>query len=226
MKAAAQRAATKPASPAPRTKPKKPASYSSTAKPPPIVGFGSRRIPQPIIKYKGKELTRKSKKSPGMGFVPLDSVTVPALFAAIASTGSIMLSCERLNINRLHVYALKASDEDFKKKLWEAQRLGVEAWKDEAVRRGFQGYDRPIYQQGVQVGSERVYSDTLAVLMLKAGDPETFKERTSTEHSLGGASPVRKYAHLDEGELNELINKKLYMLGAVTASRRKHNDVV
>jgi hypothetical protein len=32
----------------------------------------------------------------------------------------------------------------------------------------YHGYDRPIFPRGVQVGVERVYSDTLLKLMLRA----------------------------------------------------------
>jgi hypothetical protein len=164
---------------------------------------------------------------PGSHFAPLDSITVPALLAAIAATGNITLSCNRLSINRQQVYALRTENEEFRKKMDEAMELGIQGWEDEAARRAFEGFERPIYQQGLHVGSERQYSDTLAVLMLKAARPERYREdKTRIEHTLGGGSVRNTFADKNNDEVNEILNKKLLALGAVSASRGKALDYI
>lgn len=51
----------------------------------------------------------------------------------------------------------------------------------EAVRRGRDGVDRPIYQKGQLVGHERVFSDHLLTLELKKHH-EGYRERTQHDH--------------------------------------------
>lgn len=177
---------------------------------------------QDVIIYKDSYMNEHG----AMAYTPLDSVTMPALLAAIASTGNLTLSCERLNISRLAVYAFKAENKDFARRLMEAQQLGVEAWKDEAARRAFQGFDRPIFQQGLQVGAERQFSDTLALALLKAADPEHFQDRTRMEHALGGAASQGLFLGKSEEEVNEALTRKLNSVSAVQRTVNQRSNVI
>ena len=154
-------------------------------------------------------------------YTPLTSVTIPALLGAIASTGNLTLACEELNMSRLSVYAFKKENASFCAALNEALRLGVEAWKDEAARRAFKGWERPIFQQGLQVGAERMFSDTLALALLKAADPEHFQERSRMELGPAGMAPGGLFAGKTEEEINEDLAKKISTLGVIAASTRK-----
>lgn len=49
----------------------------------------------------------------------------------------------------------------------------------EAIRRARDGYERPIFQGGVEVGRETVYSDSLLSLLLKGFKPDRYRERVS-----------------------------------------------
>lgn len=61
---------------------------------------------------------------------------------------------------------------------WErAKAIGMDALEDEATRRAFEGFDRPIVHQGVITATMREYSDTLAIFLLKGGKPEKYRER-------------------------------------------------
>jgi hypothetical protein len=53
---------------------------------------------------------------------------------------------------------------------------GCDALEDEAVRRGCEGYLKPIFHQGKEVGAIREYSDLLLIFMLKARRPATFRD--------------------------------------------------
>jgi len=106
-------------------------------------------------------------------------------------------------------------------------QMGIDSWEDEAARRAFEGFERPIFQQGLHVGSERQFSDTLATLLLKAAKPEKYREdKTRVEHTLGGGSVRNAYADKTDDEVNEILNKKLALLGAVSASRGKTLDTI
>ena len=155
-------------------------------------------------------------------YTPLTSVTIPALLGAVASTGNLTLACEELNMSRLSVYSFKKENESFRAALNEALNLGVEAWKDEAARRAFQGWERPIFQQGLQVGAERMFSDTLALALLKAADPEHFQDRSRMELGPMGSSPSNPlFAGKTEEEINETLTNRINMLGLIAASTKK-----
>jgi len=155
-------------------------------------------------------------------YTPLTSVTIPALLGAVASTGNLTLACEELNMSRLSVYAFKKENESFRAALNEALNLGVEAWKDEAARRAFQGWERPIFQQGLQVGAERMFSDTLALALLKAADPEHFQDKSRMELGPMGSSPTNGlFAGKTEEEINETLTNRINMLGLIAASVKK-----
>lgn len=164
---------------------------------------------------------RSNVKNGVVTYTPLDSVTVPALLGAVAATGNLTLACERLNISRLMVYSLKAQDPVFAKRLEEAKDLGVAAWEDEATRRAFHGWDKPVYQQGLQVGVEKMYSDPLAMFLLKGAKPDKYKERTDTTLRPGEPLPGGRYSDKSDVELDDLLNRKLLSLEVVGEARAK-----
>ena len=159
-------------------------------------------------------------------YTPLDSVTLPALLAAIASTGNLTLSCERLNMSRLAVYAFKGENPEFAKRLNEAQQYGVDAWKDEAARRAFQGWEDPIFQQGLQVGARRNFSDTLALALLKSADPEHFQERGRFELGPTGNPLSGMFATKTDEQLNEELDGKLKSLAVIARRVQQSSEVI
>lgn len=52
----------------------------------------------------------------------------------------------------------------------------------EAVRRGRDGYDRPVFQKGKLVGHERVYSDNLLLAELRKHDPAAYSQKYDVRH--------------------------------------------
>ncbi len=46
--------------------------------------------------------------------------------------------------------------------------------KDEAIRRGYEGWREPVFYQGHQCGTIRRYSDRLLMALLKLGKPEKY----------------------------------------------------
>lgn len=67
---------------------------------------------------------------------------------------------------------------------WEAAvQAGVDRLEDEAVRRAARGYERPVFQGGVMVGTETCYSDALMALVLKGKRPALYN---TERHELSG----------------------------------------
>lgn len=86
----------------------------------------------------------------------------------------------------MSAYRWRESDPDFAAAWDKAKAAGIEALEDEALRRAFEGTDKPVFYLGAEVGTIREYSDTLAIFLLKGAKPEKYRERTETKHDVGG----------------------------------------
>lgn len=72
---------------------------------------------------------------------------------------------------------------------WEAAvQAGVDRLEDEAVRRASRGYERPVFQGGVMVGTETMYSDSLMALVLKGKRPNLYNTERHEMSGPGGAA--------------------------------------
>jgi hypothetical protein len=88
-----------------------------------------------------------------------------------------------LGINRVTVYRWRQYDPDFAAAYSDAMDAGADLIEQEARRRAVEGFERPIFQRGRQVGVERVYSDMLLVLLLRGRRPETFAQSARRDSS-------------------------------------------
>jgi hypothetical protein len=96
-------------------------------------------------------------------------------------------SCKIAEVGRTTAYLWRNSDNDFAKAWDAALERGTDALEDEAVRRGHEGTEKPVYQGGKLVGTVREYSDTMLTIMLKARRPDRFKDRAVVvEHDVVG----------------------------------------
>jgi hypothetical protein len=152
-------------------------------------------------------------------------LVITAYLAALSVSGQPTKVAKELRLDYMFILDLKKSDNGFREKFDEAMRCAFEFQEDEVRRRAFQGYERPIYQMGKLVGHETVYSDALAMTMLKAGAPEKYNPKTIQTIEHAGAVGVTVAAMTDE-QLNEAINKKLRFLGAMNWGTHAHPEDV
>jgi hypothetical protein len=82
-----------------------------------------------------------------------------------------------------------------------ARRLGLTRAESELWRRGIEGYDKPVYHQGQLIGTERVFSDTAAIFMLKGAKPDVYRERFEHSGPSGGPIETVAYSALTDEEL-------------------------
>jgi Homeodomain-like domain len=82
---------------------------------------------------------------------------------------------EVLGINRVTIYRWRRDDPGFTQAYVDAMEAGTDVIEQEVWRRAVEGYDRPVFQGGKIVGLERVYSDRLAILLLRGRRPEVYK---------------------------------------------------
>jgi Bacteriophage Sf6, terminase small subunit-like len=108
-----------------------------------------------------------------------------AAFLEVLSTngGNVVRACADTGFSRNAAYQWRADDPEFAAKWDRAVEIGTDALEDEAPRRAHDGTEKPVFQQGKQVGTVREYSDTLMIFMLKARRPDRFKDRVANEFS-------------------------------------------
>jgi len=98
-------------------------------------------------------------------------------FELIAGGATISDACRSVGYTRSSVYLYKADDPKFADAWDEANENAIERMEREADRRAVEGYDKPVFHMGVEVGTERKFSDTLLIFRLKAKRPDVYRER-------------------------------------------------
>jgi|SRR5262245_4716617 len=112
-----------------------------------------------------------------MGVHPVRSAVMKRAFLdAFAQAGTCIGAAKLSGVDdRLH-YAWLAKSEQYRKDFEIAKDRAAQVLEAEARRRACDGYDDPIYFQGVQVGHVRRYSDLLMIFLLKAAKPDIFRD--------------------------------------------------
>lgn len=104
-------------------------------------------------------------------------------FANLQTTCKVAKSCEFAGVSYMEMSRRRKADPEFEKRFQESYDAGAQALEDEAIRRAFEGVEKPVFFQGVQCGSVQEYSDQLMIFLLKGARPEKFKDRTQNENT-------------------------------------------
>lgn len=136
----------------------------------------------------------------------------------VCRTNNVTQVCAEMNVSRMMIYAMKAQDPVFRQRLYDAQTIGIDSWEDAAATRAFNGVDRKVFHQGIQIDTVKDYSDSIAITMLRGAKPERYATRTDNTTVVGGSIGVNLET-LSDDELNEKINKRLSALGSLSNPR-------
>ena len=109
----------------------------------------------------------------------------------LAETCNVSKSCELSGLARQTAYEWKADDPDFAAAWEKALSIGADKLEEEAIRRAYEGYDKPVYQSGQLVGIVREYSDTLMCLLLKGRKRAVFGDKVQQELSGPEGGPIQ-----------------------------------
>lgn len=96
-----------------------------------------------------------------------------------AQVGSISKVCQIMGIGRRTVQMYAQKHPEYRERMNEAKEECTERMEAEAIRRGTDGYEEPVFYKGVQVSTIRKFSDILLIFMLKALRPEVYRENTN-----------------------------------------------
>lgn len=107
-----------------------------------------------------------------------------AFLAAYAEIGTITHAALAAGIERRsHYNWLK--DEDYRE-AWEVAHLAAcETLELEARRRAREGWDEPVFHDGVICGYKRKFSDTLLIFLLKGALPQKYRDNVHAEVEAG-----------------------------------------
>jgi hypothetical protein len=115
-----------------------------------------------------------------------------AFLDALQITANVTSACQTAGLPRTCAYDWRDADPEFAAE-WElALERGSDALEDEAIRRGREGYLKPVFHQGKEIGAVREYSDTLLIFMLKARRPAKFRDNYIQQQHDGETTIVIK----------------------------------
>lgn len=101
---------------------------------------------------------------------------------ALAKTGVVADACGMAKTTRPTVAKWRANDEEFAAAYDNAMEDALDTIESAARTRAVQGVTRKRYdKEGNLLSEEIVYSDSLAMFLLKGGRPEKFADRTKSE---------------------------------------------
>lgn len=110
---------------------------------------------------------------------------------ALADGCKVGPGCEAIGISYMTAYRLRQRDPAFKLAWDEALKAGVAKLEDEVHRRAFEGDAQPVFdKEGKQTGTKIVYSDVLSMFLLKAHDPNRYRDNAKLELVGAGGGPV------------------------------------
>ena len=100
-----------------------------------------------------------------------------AFIEMLRRTGNVLGSARGGGVTQSYVYRLRKKDPVFAADWADAIDEGGGLIEEEARRRAVDGWDKPVFYRGRQVGAIRPYSDHLLGLLLKMHRPEKFGDR-------------------------------------------------
>lgn len=132
--------------------------------------------------------------------------TTPQQFArcleALKKGLSTSKAIEAGGFSQKNFYDYMHEDPEWKAAVTEAREIGADVYEDEAHRRAVTGVLRPIYQGGKLVGHERIYSDRMLELKLKAKKPGEYREKVEVMGKDGG--PIQQEHTLSDEDLEHI----------------------
>lgn len=108
----------------------------------------------------------------------------------VERTGAIFKSCRSAEISHQAMDDRRKRDGDFDQAVIAARAMHAEHLEKEAYRRGVEGVDEPVFQNGELVGHKRKYSDVLLLARLKKFDPGYRDKTVDVNVGAGGVLVV------------------------------------
>lgn len=122
------------------------------------------------------------------------------LYPKLRNVGKV---AQKLGLSRRALYQAREADKDFDEKWAEITQGIAEDLEAEAYRRAHDGCRKPVFYKGKKVGTIKEYSDTVLIFLLKAYNPQKFRELY--KHEITGPDgmpiPFKCVLGVDDGKL-------------------------
>lgn len=139
-----------------------------------------------------------------------------AFLAHLRDTGNVRRSCEAAGVARSWVYERRDADPALAAE-WKAAALdAADLIEETLLDRGLNGWDEPVFQGGQKVGEVRRYAHNVAMVILKASNPEKYGDRTELRHSGPNGGPIQFQSQA--AGLSALTDEQLDQLAAIHAA--------
>lgn len=134
-----------------------------------------------------------------------------AFLASFREHGNVSRACRAINLHRATLYVWKEHDTDFMLEYEQAEVEATEALESAAYERAVNGVvqETPIFHRGQQIDTvvKTEYSDTLLIFLLKARNPDKYRETIKTQGTVSGPNggPVEVRQELGQDSLSAVI---------------------
>ncbi len=123
-------------------------------------------------------MSKESDASPQSSTAPRERATwEKAFLKGLARLGTVTAACKAARIDRTTAYKARDAHSDFKQDWEHAREQFADLLEKEAIRRATKGTRRAKYFKDTLLCYEREYSDTLLLALLRANNPQKFKDR-------------------------------------------------
>lgn len=116
---------------------------------------------------------------------------IEIFFTELAATDHVQKAVAKSGLPSRTVYSWRDNDAAFAQRWTEARERYVDELEAEARRRAVAGTDKGVWHQGVLVGTERQYSDSLLLAMLRAKRSKEYGDKSKVELSGADGGPVK-----------------------------------
>ncbi len=156
-------------------------------------------MPESDRNLRSNARARKSK--------PKKNTKQAAFLAAYAQTGNITRAAELAKICRTSHNDWLKKDDTYQARFDEAHDKACERLEQEARRRAVEGWNEPVFQKGMMIGTIRRYSDKLLEFLMRGALPKKYKTVIQQERK---EDHQHTHTHkLDLGSLNEDEQRKV-----------------
>ena len=146
----------------------------------------------------------------------------PNFLESLSNHGIVTRASEEANIGVARVWREHKNNPKFAALFDEARSIGLRRCIDEAVRRGADGFDEPIYQGGELVGYKKKYSDQLLQFVIQANF-DKYKNRNELTVE-GGKNPLKNETVLSLDTLDLPLSVRKQILEAVEKKEQEDSD--
>jgi len=139
------------------------------------------------LKEKLKDPKTQQKKRDKKALIKVTDRRKKIFLRTLAITGQIGKSARAAGYScSTYLARVRRMDPDFNARWNEAIETAMDVLEEAAIDRAVHGVEEPIYHKGEQVGVKQKYSDGLLATLLKANNPDKYRENTKVDVNVSG----------------------------------------